>query len=459
MESTESRAERIVAIVGRPNVGKSALFNRLVRRRLAIVHAEEGVTRDRLMARAEWLGQKFRVVDTGGLALMDRAKSGDEILRATADQVQAAIEDSAAVILVVDLTAGLQPLDVEVARLLRQAGRPAVVAANKADLPAQDERAGDFAALGYPAFPVSASHNRGIEDLLAAVLPHLPPESGEAEPARLKVAVVGRPNVGKSSYINRLTGLDRVIVSPVPGTTRDTIDVPFTLKAADGGERHYVLEDTAGMRKQGKVHESVEKFSLFRAEQCIAEADIVVLALDAEAGPGTQEKKIAALIREHHKACVVLVNKWDLAKGTQVKAADYEERMRQELFFLGDIPVVFVSALSGHQIRRSFEVIDAVATRLTTKMPTGVLNRVLRDAFAQSQPPFSKGRQLKFYYATQTGQNPPRVTLFVNDPKLSTPTHQAFLATRLRAAFDLAGVPLVLRYRSSHGERESHDAR
>ena len=459
MESTESRAERIVAIVGRPNVGKSALFNRLVRRRLAIVHAEEGVTRDRLMARAEWLGQKFRVVDTGGLALMDRAKSGDEILRATADQVQAAIEDSAAVILVVDLTAGLQPLDVEVARLLRQSGRPAVVAANKADLPAQDERAGDFAALGYPAFPVSASHNRGIEDLLAAVLPHLPPESGEAEPARLKVAVVGRPNVGKSSYINRLTGLDRVIVSPVPGTTRDTIDVPFTLKAADGGERHYVLVDTAGMRKQGKVHESVEKFSLFRAEQCIAEADIVVLALDAEAGPGTQEKKIAALIREHHKACVVLVNKWDLAKGTQVKAADYEERMRQELFFLGDIPVVFVSALSGHQIRRSFEVIDAVATRLTTKMPTGVLNRVLRDAFAQSQPPFSKGRQLKFYYATQTGQNPPRVTLFVNDPKLSTPTHQAFLATRLRAAFDLAGVPLVLRYRSSHGERESNDAR
>jgi len=459
MESTESRAERIVAIVGRPNVGKSALFNRLVRRRLAIVHAEEGVTRDRLMARAEWLGQKFRVVDTGGLALMDRAKSGDEILRATADQVQAAIEDSAAVILVVDLTAGLQPLDVEVARLLRQSGRPAVVAANKADLPAQDERAGDFAALGYPAFPVSASHNRGIEDLLAAVLPHLPPESGETEPARLKVAVVGRPNVGKSSYINRLTGHDRVIVSPVPGTTRDTIDVPFTLKAADGGERHYVLVDTAGMRKQGKVHESVEKFSLFRAEQCIAEADIVVLALDAEAGPGPQEKKIAALIREHHKACVVLVNKWDLAKGTPVKAADYEERMRQELFFLGDIPVVFVSALSGHQIRRSFEVIDAVATRLTTKMPTGVLNRVLRDAFAQSQPPFSKGRQLKFYYATQTGQNPPRVTLFVNDPKLSTPTHQAFLAAKIRAAFDLAGVPLVLRYRSSHGERESNDAR
>ena len=458
MESTESRAERIVAIVGRPNVGKSALFNRLVRRRLAIVHSEEGVTRDRLMADAEWLGQKFRVVDTGGLSLMDRAKSADEIQQATADQVQAAIEDSAAVILVVDLTAGLQALDREVARLLRKAGRPVVVAANKADLPEQDGQAGDFTELGYPVFPVSASHNRGIEDLMAAVLPHLPPASGETEPPRLKVAVVGRPNVGKSSYINRLTGRNRVIVSPVPGTTRDNVDVPFTIKAADGAERHYWLVDTAGMRKQGRVHESVEKFSLFRAEQCIAEADIVVLVMDAEEGPGSQEKKIAALIREHHKACVVLVNKWDLAKDTAVKAADYEESMRKELFFLGDIPIVFVSAMNGFQIRRSFEVIDAVAARLATKMPTGVLNRVVRDAFARSQPPFSKGRQLKFYYATQTGQNPPRVTLFVNEPKLSTPTHQAYLAARLREAFDLAGVPLVLRYRSSHGEKES-DAR
>ena len=456
--SESPKSERIVAIVGRPNVGKSALFNRLVRRRLAIVHSEEGVTRDRLMAAAEWLGQKFRVVDTGGLSLMDRARTGDEILQATADQVQAAIEDSAAVILVVDLTAGLQALDREVVRLLRKAGRPVVVAANKADLPEQDEKAAEFAELGYPVFPVSAAHGRGIEELLGAALPHLPAESGEAERVRLKVAVVGRPNVGKSSYINRLTGRNRVIVSPVPGTTRDLIDVPFTLKAADGAERHYWLVDTAGMRKQGKVHESVEKFSLFRAEECVAEADIVVLVLDAEAGPGTQEKKIAALIREHHKACVVLVNKWDLAKDTDVKAADYEARMRQELFFLGDIPVLFASAATGFQIRRSFEVIDAVATRLQTKMPTGVLNRVVRDAFARSQPPFARGKQLKFYYATQTGQNPPRVTLFVNDPTLSTPTHQTYLTAKIRGAFDLAGVPLVLRYRSSHGEKE-RDAR
>ena len=447
------KSERIVAIVGRPNVGKSALFNRLVRRRLAIVHAEEGVTRDRLMARAEWLGERFQVVDTGGLALMDRAKSGDEILRATAEQVRAAIEDSAAVVLVVDLKAGLQALDKEVAKLLRKADRPVVVAANKADLAEWDEKTGEFAQLGFPVFPVSASHNRGIEVLMEAVLAHLPPESGAAEPARLKVAVVGRPNVGKSSYINRLAGKPRVIVSDVPGTTRDTIDVPFTLRAADGAERHYTLVDTAGMRRQGRVHESVEKFSLFRTEACIGEADIVVLMMDAESGPTAQEKKVAALIRENHKACVVLVNKWDRAKGTGVKAEDYEESMRKELFFLGDIPVLFVSALSGFQIKRSFEVIDTVAARLGLKLPTGVLNRVIRDAFAKSQPPFSKGKQLKFYYATQTGQNPPRVTLFVNSPALSTPAHQAFLTTRLRAAFDLAGVPLILNYRSSHGDK------
>ncbi len=451
----EPKPERVVAIVGRPNVGKSALFNRLVRRRLAIVHSEEGVTRDRLMARAEWLGQRFQVVDTGGLALMDRAKSTDEILLATGEQVRAAIEDSAVVILVVDLKAGLQPVDLEVAQLLRKADRPVVVAANKADLPEWDEKTGEFARLGFPVFPVSASHDRGTEALVEAVLPHLPPESGEAEPARLKVAVVGRPNVGKSSYINRLTGRQRVIVSDVPGTTRDMIDVPFTLKAADGSERHYTLVDTAGMRRQGRVHESVEKFSLFRAEQCIEEADIVVLMMEAEAGPTSQEKKVAALIRDNHKACVVLVNKWDQARGSDVKESAYEESMRKELFFLGDIPVLFVSALTGYQIRRSFEVIDIVASRLQLKLPTGVLNRVIRDAFAKSQPPFSRGKQLKFYYATQTGQNPPRVTLFVNNPVLSTQTHQSYLTARLRAAFDLAGVPLVMNYRSSHGDKEA----
>lgn len=448
--SSTPPTERIVAIVGRPNVGKSALFNRLVRRRLAIVHSEEGVTRDRLMASAEWLGRRFDVVDTGGLALIDRAKSADDFHHAIADQVDAAIETAAAVIMVVDIKAGLHALDTEVALRLRKAGCPVVVAANKADLPEWDERAADYAELGFPVVAVSAEHKRGVEDLLEKVLPHLPGGGDADDLPRLKVAVVGRPNVGKSSYINRLTGQARLIVSDVPGTTRDLISVPFTLTDAEGHERHYWLVDTAGMRKRGRVRESVEKFSLFRAETGIAEADIVVLMLDARDGPTAQEKKVAAMIQRYRKACVVLVNKWDLARGSGVKTSDYENELRRDFFFLGDIPIVFVSAQTGYNIRRSFEVIDTVAGRLGTQMPTGVLNRVIRDAFSRTRPPSVRGRQLKFYYATQTGSNPPRVTLFVNQPKLNQAAHQSFLEARLREAFDLAGVPLILRYRSSH---------
>ena len=441
----------VVAIVGRPNVGKSSLFNALVRRRMAIVHAEEGVTRDCLSATAKWGERAFTVVDTGGLALMDRARGRDAIMAAAAEQVHAAIADSAAVVHVVDLTAGVQPLDVEVARLLRASGRPVVVAANKADHGEGAEWTAEFAELGERVVPISAAHRLGLDALMDAVLPFLP-EGAEEEPPRLTVAVVGRPNAGKSSYINRLLGRERLIVSDVAGTTRDTVKVPFSLKTADGGERLYWLADTAGMRKQGRVHASVEKFSLFRAEEAIREADLAVLVLDAREGPGTQEKKIAAQIRAAHKACVLLVNKWDLAQEKGVRQADYEAALRKELFFLDDIPVVFASAKSGYNIRKSFQVIDEVASRLDTKLSTGVLNRVLRDAFESSQPPVSGNRQLKFYYATQTGRNPPRVAVFVNDPKISTPAHQTYLAGRLRKAFSLWGVPVVMQYRSSHGE-------
>ena len=439
---------RTVAIVGRPNVGKSSLFNAIARRRIAIVHSEEGVTRDILSAPAEFEGKPFQVVDTGGLALIDRAHTPDAIAAAAAEQVHAAIADAAAIILVVDIRAGLQPLDIEVARLLRASHRPVFVAANKADDPAADIAPEDFYELGYPVFPISATHHLGLESLLTAALAVLPPATPADEPMRLSIAVVGRPNAGKSSYINRLLGRDRLIVSDIPGTTRDTIRVPFDL-----GDRHYYLIDTAGMRKRRRVHASVEKFSLFRAEQAIADADLAVLVIDAAEGPGDQEKKIAAILRAHHKACVVLVNKWDIAREHgDVRPRAYEEALRKAMFFLGDSPVLFISAKTGENVRRSFEVISALAGRLETRLPTGVLNRAIRDAFASSQPPVRKNKQLKFYYATQTGRNPPRVTLFVNDPTLSTPAHQAFIASRLRAAFSLAGVPIVLRYRSSHEE-------
>lgn len=440
---------RTIAIVGRPNVGKSSLFNAIARRRIAIVHSEEGVTRDILSAPAEYEGQRFQIVDTGGLAQMDRARSDDAIAAAAAEQVHAAIVDAAAIILVVDIRAGLKPLDLEVARLLRTAHRPVFVAANKADDDPENHAGEDFFELGYPVFPVSATHHLGLDALLSAALKTLPPATAADEPMRLSIAVVGRPNAGKSSYINRLLGRNRLIVSDVAGTTRDTIRVPFSIE-----NRHYWLIDTAGMRKQGRVHASVEKFSLFRAEQAIADADLVVLVLDAQEGPGTQEKKIAALVRENHKACVVLVNKWDIAREHgDIRPSDYEKAMRKDMFFLGDIPVLFISAKTGENVKRSFAVIDAVATRLETRLPTGVLNRAIRDAFAASQPPVRRNRQLKFYYATQTGRNPPRVTLFVNDPTLSTPAHQAFLASKLRTAFALGGVPIVIRYRSSHGEK------
>ena len=445
---------RTIAIVGRPNVGKSSLFNAIARRRIAIVHSEEGVTRDILAAPAEYEGQRFQIVDTGGLAQMDRARSSDAISAAAAEQVHAAIVDAAAIILVVDIRAGLKPLDLEVARLLRTAHRPVFVAANKADDDTTQPHGGeDFYELGYPVFPVSATHHLGLDALLSAALKVLPPATAADEPMRLSIAVVGRPNAGKSSYINRLLGRNRLIVSDVAGTTRDTIRVPFSIE-----NRHYWLIDTAGMRKQGRVHASVEKFSLFRAEQAIADADLVVLVLDAQEGPGTQEKKIAALVRENHKACVVLVNKWDIAREHgDIRPSDYEKAMRKDMFFLGDIPVLFISAKTGENVKRSFAVIDAVASRLETRLPTGVLNRAIRDAFASAQAPVRRNRQLKFYYATQTGRNPPRVTLFVNDPTLSTPAHQAFLASKLRTAFALGGVPIVIRYRSSHGEKNPEE--
>ena len=382
---------------------------------------------------------------------MDRAKKGggDAFQAATAAQVKVAIEDAGAVIQVVDVRAGVQPMDEEVSRLLRAAGKPVVLAANKADEEGLDDDAAEFARLGWETHAISAAHGRGVEGLVAAVLKLLPKaaegDAGEGEGATpTKVAEGGRPNAGKSSYINRLTGKERLIVSEVAGTTRDSIEVPFELAG-----REYVLVDTAGMRKKRSAKDSVETFSVFRAQRAIEEADLVVLVVDAVEGPGEQEKKISGLIRDARKGCVVLVNKWDHARNV-VHAEDYEAELRKELFFLGETPVVFVSAKNGYHVKRSFEVIGAVAGRLETRLPTGVLNRVLRDAFERSQPPFSRGKQLKFYYATQTGTRPPRITLFVNAPGLATPEYQRYLEGRARGAFELAGVPLEMRYRSSH---------
>ncbi|HBA83995.1 MAG TPA: ribosome biogenesis GTPase Der [Verrucomicrobia bacterium] len=449
---SEEIKQRVVAIVGRPNVGKSALFNRLVGRRLAIVHQESGVTRDRLICETMYKGERFDLIDTGGLAQIDGAKTDLVFAEQTRRQVEVAIEDAAVVLFVVDIHEGLVPMDREVQRLLKKSGRKVFLVANKADTLREDTLAPEFEALGFPVFPVSASHKRGIEPLMAAVLPELPPAPPFEAKDVLKVAVVGRPNVGKSSYINCLLGHERVIVSDVPGTTRDSIEIPFTVGKGPQA-RHYLLIDTAGMRKAGHVRNSVEKFSLFRAQRSVENADVVILIIDAEQGPTEQDKKVAALIMDNRRGCILLVNKWDLAEDT-VKEKAYMEALRRQLFFLEYVPIIFASAKSGYNIKKSIETIDYVAGQIKMHFSTGVLNRVIHDAFDRFQPPATHGRRLKFYYATQTGENPIRIQLFVNDPTRCTPTYQSFLLNFLRKHFGLEGAPIVLVFKSSHEKKD-----
>jgi len=459
MESPDSNESvraprRVIAIVGRPNVGKSALFNRVIGRRMAIVHEESGVTRDRLAAEATWNDKRFELIDTGGLALMDNATAAGRIEEGVRDQVRVAVEDAAVVIQVVDIRTGPVPLDKEVSRILHAAGTPTLVAANKADHDGLDRDAAGFVDLGFPVTPVSALHSRGVGDLLAAAVTQLPEAEDRPETNPLKIAVVGRPNVGKSSYINRLLNHDRVIVSDVPGTTRDSIEVPFALGKGKQA-RHYLLIDTAGMRRLGKVDTVVERFSLFRAERSIEKADVVILMLDASAGPTSQDKKIAHKIFTSNRGCVAMINKWDLAMDAGVTQRKYGAALHDELPFMGFVPTVFVSAESGYNIRRSIDVIDHVAAQVRTQLTTGVLNRVLHDAFDRVQPPLVKGSRLKFYYATQTGIQPPRISLFVNNARKVRANYRSYLVNALRQAFGFEGAPVVLRFRTSH-DRASH---
>ncbi len=446
----EQQTNRTIAIVGRPNVGKSALFNRIAQRRIAIVHDQSGVTRDRIVREVTWDDRRFLLMDTGGIRLFDGTHENDAIEMAVRDQAAVALTDAACVILVVDAQAGLQPTDEEVARLVRKAGRACLVAANKCDLPKHDVAAHEFAKLAFPVFPISAAHGRGVEALMAEALKALPPET-EAERAAkakpLRVAVVGRPNAGKSSYINRLLRSDRVIVSDVAGTTRDCVDVPFAIGTGPTARR-YTLVDTAGMRHVHKIDTSVERFSLFRSEEAVRECDVAVLVLDAEIGPTTQDKHIAALIQREGKACVLLINKWDVARAQGHTETAALAHLRELLPFLRHVPVVFMSAREGYNVRVSIDAIDRVAGNQRRTLPTGVLNRTLLNALARIQMPGREGRHLRFHYATQTGTNPIIVRLFVNDARLATKPFQDFLIRTLREAFDLEGAAVILQFRS-----------
>ena len=436
---------RVVAIVGRPNVGKSAVFNRIAGKRIAIVHDEAGVTRDRLMSEVTWDGARFELVDTGGISLLDRQHAKDAITAGIRSQVEAALADAAVAILVVDVIAGRTPVDDAVAAMVRRSGVPCVVAVNKCDEPRHEENLDDFASLNLPLFPVAALHDRGFGDLMDKVLPHLPDVVNETVERPLKVAIVGRPNAGKSSYINRLLKSERVIVSDVPGTTRDSISVPFRIGSGDQA-RHYVLIDTAGMRQVHKIDSAVERFSHFRAESSVAEADVVVLVMDAEIGPTVQDKKIASLIQQHEKGCVLVINKWDLSQAEGITQTKAEPALRAMLPFMNYCPLVFISAKDGYNVRKSVEVIDHVAAQTRTHIPTGMLNRALDEAVARVAAPMIGGKRFKLYYGTQVSVAPVTIRIFVNDPKRITKPYEAFLERSLRERFGLEGAPLRLRF-------------
>ncbi len=477
----------LIAIVGRPNVGKSALFNRIVGKRIAIVHDEPGVTRDRVSAEAEWRGHPFTLVDTGGIGLLRREKAETVIVKAALEQVDLAIESANAIIFVVNVQEGIVPLDREVAERLRKCGRPVLVAVNKVDTYRAEAGADEFAELGFEKlFPVTAIHGKGIDILLDAAMAWVPKaaprvesqepvaeEGSEEAPVRkiagpLKIAIVGRPNVGKSSIINALTNSERVIVSPIPGTTRDSVDVPFEVET-EGVRQQYILIDTAGLRKSRRVDESVEFFSVKRTEESILRCDIAVMVLDAESGIVEQDKKVADKIVEARKACIVVVNKWDLVAEHVQKAReeeiekrnaksrdrdDMEKQMttlgefgqwvQDKLFFLDYAPVIFTSAKSGFHLDRLLEAIRYVAAQLQQKIPTSLLNRTLNDAIEKRQPVSAAGHRLKFFYATQVRETPPTFLLFVNRDELFSDAYRKYLSDSLRKAFGYEGCPLIL---------------
>jgi len=481
----------LIAIVGRPNVGKSALFNRIIRKRLAIVHDQPGVTRDRVSVEAEWRGRPYTLVDTGGIGLLRKEKSTDVIIKAAVEQVDIAIESADVIILVVNVQEGIVPLDNEVAQRLRKSGKPVLVAVNKVDTDRLEPQTVEFLRLGFEKiFPVTAIHGEGIDNLMTEavrLLPAFTPEAvePEAEPADdaegaagekfprrkpqgpLKLAIVGRPNVGKSSIINALTKSERVIVSPIAGTTRDAVDVPFEVET-EGVRQKYILIDTAGIRKTRSVNDSIEFFSVKRSEESIERCDIAVLVLDAEGGILEQDKKIADRIVEGRKACIVVVNKWDLYE-EPVRQARTEEIARRnkkvryegneapltmlgefgswvqdKLFFLDYAPVIFTSAKSGFHLDRLLEAVRFVAAQLQQKIPTGLLNRTIADAVERRQPVSAAGHRLKFYYATQVRQAPPTFLMFVNRDELFSDAYKKHLASDLRKAFGYEGCPIIL---------------
>lgn len=428
-------SQPVVAIVGRPNVGKSTLFNRLVQKRLAIEESTPGVTRDRLYGRVEWRDREFWLVDTGGLTFEE-----ETIAREIFRQATLAIEEANVVLFMVDVRSGPVTLDYEVAEFLRKAKKPVLLVANKAESPDMAATAEFYSlGLGEPIL-VSAAHGLGTGDLLDEIVALLPEASLPEEDDELKIAVIGRPNVGKSSLVNRLAGTERVIVSDIPGTTRDAVDLVL-----EHEDRRYRVVDTAGIRRKSKVEEAVEYYSVLRAIRAAEDADVVLFLVDATQGVTEQDKRIAGIAHEAGRALVIVVNKWDAVPDKDDKTMDeFREEIRKELAFISYAPILFISALTGQRVTRIFELVNFVAEQHALRISTARLNELLQDATAVVPPPSKRGRQLKIYYMTQIKVKPPTFTLFVNDPELAHFSYLRYMENRLREAYGFEGTPLRL---------------
>ena len=437
----------LVAIVGRPNVGKSMLFNRLAGQRLSIVEDTPGVTRDRLYAECEWRGRKFDMVDTGGI----EPSTDSEILLFMREQAQIAISAATVIVLVTDLRTGVTAADKDVANMLLRSKKPVVLAVNKADSTgATDVGVYEFYSLGLgDPIPTSAVHGHGTGDLLDECFKYFPEESEEEEEDDcIKVAVIGKPNVGKSSLINHILGEKRVIVSNMAGTTRDAVDTMYENKYG-----RYMFIDTAGIRRKSRVDERVEKFSVMRAQMAIERADVCLIMIDARDGVTEQDTKIAGLAHEAGKASIVIVNKWDLVEKETGTMEKMRKDVMRDLSFMSYAPVLFISAVTGQRTERIFELINFVNDQSNMRITTGMLNNVLADAQARVQPPTDKGRRLKIYYMTQTGIKPPNFVIFCNSRELFHFSYQRYIENQIRAVFGLEGTPIRIVIRQK-GDKE-----
>lgn len=439
----------LVAIVGRPNVGKSTFFNKISGKRISIVEDTPGVTRDRVYADVEWLGRKFTLIDTGGID----PRSEDVLLKQMRRQAEIAMDTADVICFFTDARAGLTQDDQEVAELLRKTHKPLLLVVNKVDHAGLNDDVYEFYNLGLgDPISISSVNMLGLGDLLEEIVKLLPPADPEEEDETehvVQLAVVGRPNVGKSSLVNRLLGKERVMVSNIPGTTRDAIDSRFT--APDGTE--YNIIDTAGIRRKRVIEdESLERYSVLRSIAAIKRCDVALMLIDAQDGVTEQDTKIAGLVHEEGKACVVVVNKWDAIEKETNTMEQYRKQVLEELKFMDYAPVLFVSAMTGQRVHTVLDMVSQAYAQYTKRVPTGVLNDVLADAQASLQPPATNGRRLKIYYGTQQHVAPPTFILFVNDEELMHFAYQRYLENFLRKTFDFTGTPIRLVLRAKHKE-------